>query len=60
MKDYKVFVWCDVRTNDERDGFGDYQNNQLVWNGMTVYGSSEQDVRSNYEIAEDVVLEEVK
>lgn len=60
MKDYKVYVWHDVRTNDWRDGFGDYQNTQLVWNGMIVIGDSEQDARSNYSLADDVVLEEVK
>ena len=63
MKEFKVLVWLDVRTNDENDGFGDYQNMKLVWNGMQVSGVSESDVRSSYKdlnFGRDYVLEEVK
>ena len=63
MKEFKVLVWFDVRTNDSNDGFGDYQNLKLVWNGMQVSGVSESDVRSSYKdlnFGRDYVLEEVK
>ena len=63
MKEFKVLVWLDVRTNDVNDGFGDYQNMKLVWNGMQVSGVSESDVRSSYKdlnFGRDYVLEEVK
>ena len=63
MKEFKVLVWLDVRTNDANDGFSDYQNMKLVWNGMQVSGSSESDVRSHYadlDFGRDYVLEEVK
>ena len=63
MKEFKVLVWFDVRTNDSNDGFGDYQNLKLVWNGMQVSGVSESDVRSHYKdlnFGQDYELEEVK
>ncbi len=63
MKEFKVLVWFDVRTNDANDGFGDYQNMKLVWNGMQVSGVSESDVRSSYKdlnFGRDYVLQEVK
>lgn len=59
MKQYKVLVWADVRTNDHRDGFGDYQNQQLIWNGMMVFGRSEAEVRLGYQLSDGVVLQEV-
>ena len=63
MKEFKVLVWFDVRTNDSNDGFGDYQNLKLVWNGMQVSGVSESDVRSHdkdLNFGQDYELQEVK
>jgi hypothetical protein len=64
LKEYKVLVWINVQTYDERDGFGDYQNLELRQYSI-VDGYSEQDVRAHWGnrlIAGggEYVLEEVK
>ena len=47
MKEYKILVWINVQTYDERDGFGDYSNWKLI-PCCSVGGYSEQDVRAKF------------
>jgi hypothetical protein len=59
---YKVLVWRNLRTNDWQDGYGDFENRQLSWNGFIVEGYSEDEVREHWEdkatFGEEYVLEE--
>ena len=47
MKEYKILVWMNVQTYDERDGFGDYSNWKLI-PVCSVGGYSEEDVRAKF------------
>ena len=59
---YKVLVWRNLRTNDWQDGYGDYENRQLCWNGFILEGNSEAEVREHWgdkaTFGEEYVLEE--